>query len=235
MLTGAGISTASGIPDFRGPGGVWTRRRPVYYDAFMSSEAERVEYWDFKLETWTIYKAARPNAVHHAIVALERADKIVAVITQNVDGLHRAAGTSPGRLVEVHGTDLLVECQRCHATTDPGPHFAAFAATRQPPVCACGGLLKPATISFGQQLSPDSLERANRAAGDADLVVALGSTLSVYPAAAIPLIAAERGVPYVIVNRGPTDHDGHPAVTLRLEGDVTGIVPEAVERALGPR
>ena len=235
VLTGAGISTASGIPDFRGPGGVWTRRRPVYYDAFMSSEAARVEYWDFKLETWTIYKAARPKAVHHAIVALERADKIVAVITQNVDGLHRAAGTSPGRLVEVHGTDLLVECQRCHATTDPGPLFAAFAATRQPPVCACGGLLKPATISFGQQLSPDSLERANRAAGDADLVVALGSTLSVYPAAAIPLIAAERGVPYVIVNRGPTDHDGHPAVTLRLEGDVTGIVPEAVERALGPR
>lgn len=232
VVTGAGISTASGIPDFRGPGGVWTRRRPVYYDAFMSSEAARVEYWDFKLETRALYQRAQPNAVHHAIVALERADKIVAVVTQNVDGLHRRAGTSPQRLVELHGTDLLVECQRCHETTDPAPHFAAFAATRRPPVCACGGLLKPATISFGQPLSPASLERATAAAEAADLVVALGSTLSVYPAASISLVAAGRGIPYVVVNRGPTDHDGHSAVTLRLDGDVTEIVPAAVEAAL---
>ena len=232
LVTGAGISTASGIPDFRGPGGVWTRRRPVFYDAFMSSDAARVEYWDFKLESWSIYQRARPNAVHDAIVALERADRIVAVVTQNVDGLHRMAGTNPERLVELHGTDLLVECQRCHETTDPAPHFAAFAATRRPPICACGGLLKPATISFGQPLSPASLERATAAAEAADLVVALGSTLSVYPAAAIPLVAAARGVPYVIVNRGPTDHDGHAGVTLRLEGDVIEIVPAAVEAAL---
>jgi len=164
VLTGAGISTASGIPDFRGPGGVWTRRRPVYYEAFMSSDAARVEYWDFKLESWDIYRRAEPNAVHHAIVALERAGKVAAVVTQNVDGLHRRAGNSPGRLVEMHGTDLLVECQRCHETTDPAPHFAAFRQTRRPPVCACGGLLKPATISFGQSLSPASLERASAAA-----------------------------------------------------------------------
>jgi NAD-dependent deacetylase len=233
IVTGAGISTASGIPDFRGPGGVWTRRRPVCYDAFMTSEAARVEYWDFKLESRAVYQNAQPNAVHHAIAALERADRIAAVVTQNVDGLHRRAGTSPERLVEVHGTDLLVECQRCHEMTDPAPHFEAFARTRTPPVCACGGLLKPATISFGQQLSPATLERANAAARACDLVVALGSTLSVYPAAAIPLMAAERGVPYVIVNRGPTDHDGHAAVTLRLDGDVTAIVPPAVAEALG--
>lgn len=232
VLTGAGISTGSGIPDFRGPEGVWTRRRPVYYDAFMSSDAARVEYWDFKLESWAIYQRAQPNAVHHAIVALDRAGKIAAVVTQNVDGLHRRAGTPPERLIEMHGTDLLVECQRCHEQSDPAPHFAAFSATRRPPVCGCGGLLKPATISFGQSLSPASLERASAAARDADLVVALGSTLSVYPAAAIPLIAADCGVPYVIVNRGPTDHDGHPSVTLRLDGDVTEIVPAAVEAAL---
>ena len=261
MLTGAGISTASGIPDFRGPGGVWTRRRPVYYDDFMSSEAARVEYWNFKLESRAVYQRAQPNGVHHAIVALERAHKIAAVVTQNVDGLHRRAGTSAERLVEVHGTDLLIECQRCHETSDPEPHFEAFARTRRPPVCdraltarapaqgagliegppasdraaheKCGGLLKPATISFGQPLRPATLERAAAAAQACDLVVALGSTLSVYPAASIPLMAAERGVPYVIVNRGPTDHDGHPAVTLRLDGDVTEIVPAAVERALG--
>ena len=232
VLTGAGVSTASGIPDFRGPGGVWSRRRPVYYDDFMASESARVEYWDFKLETWEIYQRAQPNAVHHAVVALERAGKLVAVLTQNVDGLHRRAGTSAGLLVELHGTDLLVECQRCHDTSDPAPHFDTFTATRRPPMCACGGVLKAATISFGQSLRTADLERAAAAARQADLVIALGSTLSVYPAASLPLLAVERGTPYVIVNRGPTDHDDHPSVTLRLDGDVTAIVPPAVDAAL---
>src|SRR5947209_1936727 len=183
IFTGAGVSRASGIPDFRGPGGVWTRRRPVYYDDFLASEAARIEYWDYKLESWDIHRRAEPNAVHHAIVALERAGKVLSVLTQNVDGLHRRAGTSPGLLVELHGTDLLVECQRCHATSEPAPHFEAFKATRQPPVCACGGVLKAATISFGQSLRAGDLERAAAAARQADLVLALGSTLSVHPAA----------------------------------------------------
>jgi NAD-dependent deacetylase len=232
VVCGAGVSTASGIPDFRGPGGVWTRRRPVQYDEFLASEAARVEYWDYKLETWEIYQHARPNAVHHAIVALERAGKIVAVVTQNVDGLHRRAGTSPDVLVEVHGTDLLVECQTCHAASDPAPHFAHFRTTRRPPRCACGGPLKSATISFGQSLRASDLERAAAAAVKADLVLALGSTLSVYPAASIPLLAAERGAPYIIINRGATGHDDHACVTLRLDADVTAIVPPAVEAAL---
>jgi NAD-dependent deacetylase len=232
VVSGAGVSTASGIPDFRGPGGVWTRRRPVYYDDFLASEAARVEYWDFKLETWEIYRRARPNALHDAVVALERAGKILAVVTQNVDGLHRRAGTSPHLLVELHGTDLLVECQGCHETSDPAPHFERFKETRRAPTCTCGSPLKSATISFGQSLRESDLERANTAALSADLVLALGSTLSVYPAASVPLLAAERGIPYIIVNRGPTEHDGHPSVTVRLEGDVTAIVPAAVEAAL---
>src|ERR671939_1157415 len=123
VFTGAGVSTRSGIPDFRGPNGIWKRRRPVYFDEFLSSADARIEYWDFKLEGWEILSRARPNAVHHAIVALERAGKVAAVVTQNVDGLHRRAGTSPALLVEVHGTDLLVECQRCHETSDPAAHF----------------------------------------------------------------------------------------------------------------
>jgi NAD-dependent deacetylase len=233
IVSGAGVSTASGIPDFRGPGGVWTRRRPVYYDEFLASEAARIEYWDYKLETWEVYQRARPNDLHEAVVALERAGKILAVVTQNVDGLHRRAGTSPQLLIELHGTDLVVECQACHETSDPGSHFVRFKETRRPPACACGGPLKSATISFGQSLRGEDLERASAAALDADLVLALGSTLSVYPAASVPLLAADRGTPYVIVNRGPTAHDGHPAVTLRLEGDVTEIVPAAVEAALG--
>jgi NAD-dependent deacetylase len=232
IVTGAGLSTASGIPDFRGPNGVWTRRTPVYYDDFMSSEPARIEYWDFKLESWTLYRSAKPNDAHRAIVDLEQAGKVRAVVTQNVDGLHRAAGTSPDLLVELHGTDRLVECQTCGKTGDPEPHFASFAATRQPPRCGCGGLLKPATISFGQSLRPGDLERAQAAAGDADLVLALGSTLSVYPAAAVPLLAAGRGAPYVIINRGQTDHDDHPLVTLRLDADVTSALPTAVRAAL---
>jgi len=233
IFSGAGVSTASGIPDFRGPGGVWTRRRPVYYDEFLASEAARIEYWDYKLETWEIHQRAQPNAVHDAVVALERAGKIAAVVTQNVDGLHRRAGTSPDRLVELHGTDLIVECQTCHTASDPAPLFARFTATRRAPRCECGGVLKSATISFGQSLRPEDLERAATAAMNADLVVALGSTLSVHPAASIPLLAAERGIPYVIVNRGPTDHDGRACVTLRLEGDVTAIFPPAVGEAIG--
>src|SRR5262249_57863904 len=134
-----------------------------------------------------IYQRAEPNPVHHAVVSLERAGRVAAVVTQNVDGLHRRAGTSPKLLIELHGTDLLVECQTCHATSEPLPHFDRFRATRIAPRCACGGLLKPATISFGQQLRAGDLDRAADAARTADLVVALGSTLSVYPAASIPL------------------------------------------------
>jgi NAD-dependent deacetylase len=232
IFTGAGISTGSGIPDFRGPQGVWTRRQPVYFQDFMRSEAARIEHWDYKLEGWDGFRAARPNAVHDAIVRLERAGKVLAVVTQNIDGLHAIAGTSADRLVELHGTNLLVECQSCKWRDDPKRHFEFFRANRKPPLCDCGGFLKPATISFGQSLDPQVLERAQEAAARADLVVALGSTLSVYPAASFPLLAAQRGVPYVIINRGATDHDNDPSVTLRIEADVAEILPAAVEAAL---
>src|SRR3954463_4474278 len=126
IFTGAGISTGSGIPDFRGPQGVWTRRQPVYFQDFMTSEAARIEHWDFKLEGWDGYRDAEPNAVHRAIVALEDAGRIIAVVTQNIDGLHGRAGTSAERLVELHGTNLLVECQNCRRRNDPAPHFEFF-------------------------------------------------------------------------------------------------------------
>jgi NAD-dependent deacetylase len=232
VFTGAGISTGSGIPDFRGPEGVWKRRQPVYYHDFMRSEAARVEHWDFKLEGWEAFRDARPNATHEAIARLERAGRVQAVVTQNIDGLHARAGTSAERLIELHGTNSLVECQTCGRRSDPGPHFECFGKTRRPPVCECGGFLKPATISFGQNLRNEDLERAEAAAKAADLVVALGSTLSVHPAADIPLLAANRGAPYVIINRGPTEHDDLAEVTLRLEGDVGQIFPPAVEAVL---
>jgi NAD-dependent deacetylase len=232
IFTGAGISTGSGIPDFRGPEGVWKKRQPVYYHDFMRSEAARVEHWDYKLEGWQGFRDARPNATHEAIVKLERAGKVLAVVTQNIDGLHELAGTSVDRLVELHGTNSHIECQTCGKRSDPKPHFEYFRQTRKPPVCDCGGFLKPATISFGQNLRNGDLERASNFAAKADLVVALGSTLSVYPAADIPLIAAGNHVPYVVINRGHTHHDGRQEVSLRIEGDVSKIFPPAVDSAL---
>jgi NAD-dependent protein deacetylase/lipoamidase len=232
LFTGAGVSTASGIPDFRGPQGVWTRRKPVYYQEFMTSEAARIEHWDYKLEGLPAMAAAQPNDVHLAIVTLEKADRVLMVVTQNIDGLHSLAGTSPDRLVELHGTNAMVECQSCQARSNPQPHYDYFRQYRKCPVCECGGYLKIATISFGQSLSPEILGRASDAATKADLVVALGSTLSVYPAASIPMLAAERGTPYIIINKGPTDHDGLPLVTMRVEGDVEKVFPEAVAATL---
>src|SRR3954469_901359 len=232
IFTGAGISTGSGIPDFRGPNGVWKRRQPVYFQDFMTSEAARIEHWDYKLEGHDAFREAQPNAVHHAIVRLEKAGKLRAVVTQNIDGLHSLAGTSAGKLIELHGTNALIECQTCQRRGDPEPHFDSFRRTRNPPLCECGGFLKPATISFGQNLDPRELARAQEASLEADLVVALGSTLSVYPAASFPLFAAQRGAPYIIINQGPTEHDGAACVTLRLEGEVGESFRAAVDAAL---
>ncbi|MDJ0925458.1 MAG: Sir2 family NAD-dependent protein deacetylase [Acidimicrobiia bacterium] len=232
IFTGAGISTASGIPDYRGPQGVWKTRRPVYYDEFMRSAEHRAAYWQQKMEDAETWGAAQPNEVHYSIVRLEQADKIEMVVTQNVDGLHAVAGTSGTKLVEIHGTNLLIECQTCLERTDPQPHFVLFRETGEAPLCHCGGFLKTATISFGQNLRTDELARAFEAADTCDLVLALGSTLTVNPAAAIPLYATERGTPYVIVNQGATDHDRLRAVTLRIEADVSAVFPPAVAAAL---
>jgi NAD-dependent deacetylase len=233
VFTGAGMSTASGIPDYRGPQGVWKTRRPVYYQDFMTSNGARTLYWRQKWEDHHEFGAARPNAAHEALVALENAGKIEMVVTQNVDGLHAVAGTSDAKLIEIHGTARLVECQRCGTRSDPEPHFVTFRETGECPLCDCGGYLKSATISFGQNLRSVDLGRAFAAAENADLAVALGSSLVVYPAADIPLRAASAGAGYAIVNQGETDHDGNRLVSLRIEGDVTEVAPAAVALALG--
>jgi len=229
VFTGAGISTGSGIPDYRGPSGVWQTRQPVYYHDFMTSEAARVEYWEDKLEGWVGFRDAKPNATHEAIARLEDLGRLCCVVTQNIDGLHEKAGTSREKLVELHGTNSAAECQTCGQRFDPEPLFAQFAIDSKPPLCGCGGFLKPATISFGQSLRAEDIARATAAARACDLVIALGSTLSVSPACDIPLLAVESGASYVIINRGETAHDHHPCVTLRLEGDVGEILPPAVE------
>jgi NAD-dependent deacetylase len=232
LVTGAGVSTDSGIPDFRGPKGVWKTEQPVMYQDFVRDPEARVEYWNQKSRAAAAFNAAHPGAVHHACVDLEVAGKLHTLVTQNVDGLHAAAGTSKGKLVEVHGSAMEVSCLDCGERSPTQPHLDSFAVSREAPLCDCGGLLKPATISFGQQLDPMTMYRAHSAAEEADLVIALGSTLSVYPAAEIPLVAARRGVPYAIVNRGETDHDASIHLTLRIEGNVSTVFPQAVTTAL---
>ena len=234
VMTGAGVSTASGIPDFRGPNGIWNTMRPVTFDRFLRDQRGRVEYWEQKLLAAPVFEAAKPNAVHRACVELEEAGKLDMLVTQNVDGLHAAAGTTPEHLVELHGTAMQAVCLSCGVRSLVEPHIERFSETREPPVCAdCGGLLKPATISFGQQLEPQSMLRASMAAETCDLVIALGSTLSVYPAADIPFAPVQRGVAYVIINMGETDHDDWDGLTLRINGDVTDVFPAAVSAALG--
>lgn len=223
VFTGAGLSTGSGIPDFRGPQGIWKSRQPVYYDEFMSNEGKRAEHWDYKLEGYESFLQARPNTAHAALVELEEMGKLDMLVTQNIDGLHHRAGNSAGKILEMHGTNRLVECQSCGELSDPAPAFETFRRTRRCPRCACGGLLKTATISFGQAMPAEPMRRAFEAADRCDLAVSLGSTLSVEPAASVPRRAAERGVPYLIVNSGATAHD--QLATLRLEGDLCQLLP----------
>lgn len=227
VFTGAGISTGSGIPDFRGPQGVWKRRQPVYFDDFLASEARRIEHWDYKLEGYDGFRDARPNRAHKALAELERLGRLELLVTQNIDGLHHAAGNSEAKVIELHGTNRMVECVECGQRSHPAPAFEEFRRTRRCPRCPCGGPLKTATVSFGQALPAGLLASAMTAADRCDLVLSLGSTLQVEPAASVPRRAASRGVPYIVIIAGETAHD-HLA-TLRLEGDLCQLLPAAIK------
>lgn len=232
VFTGAGISTPSGIPDYRGPQGIWKSATPIYYQTFMTDHEARVESWERGLQGSTVLGAASPNAIHFAVADLERAGKVELVVTQNIDGLHKDAGSSSEKLVEIHGTTREIECQACGERSHPAAHLESFAETGEPPLCHCGGFLKSATISFGQQLRAPDVARAFDGAERSDLAISLGSTLSVTPAADVPVRAALTGAQYAIVNSGVTEHDHLPLVTLRVEGDVLEAFPPAVEAAL---
>lgn len=235
VFTGAGISTNSGIPDYRGPKGVWKSRKPVFFQDFMAEEAKRHEYWLMKSEDWQGMRQAAPTPSHRAIVDLHDAGKLAGAITQNIDGLHLAAGLPTEALVEVHGSNAVVECMVCGAFTAADPLYNQYLVDQQIPHCAedgCDGVLKPGVISFGQSLRRTDLERASEMALGCDLVIALGSTLSVNPAASFPILAARNGIPYIVMNLGPTEHDGTPWVTLRIDGELDAVFPAAVADAL---
>lgn len=225
-LTGAGISTESGIPDFRGPQGVWTKNPGAEKMAdikyYMSDPEVRKRAWQHRLQTTE--RVVEPNRGHHALVALEHRGKLDTLITQNVDGLHQAAGSSPDRIVEVHGTMREVMCMECD---ERAPMERALARVRKgeadPPCRSCGGILKSATISFGQGLVADDLMRAEQAAQNCGLILAVGSTLSVYPVAAVVPIAKQAGARVVIVNADPTEMDRLADAVLR--GQIGDILP----------
>ena len=207
FFTGAGISTESGVPDFRSPGGIWTKYQPVYYDEFVSSEAARERYWAMKRETHELYKDVRPNVGHYAIAAFEKRDQLLGLITQNVDGLHGLAGVSPEKMVELHGSDRKVSCLDCGKEFEPEPIYSRLKEGVTPGPCACGGLLKPATISFGQAMPQDTMRRAAEWSESAEIFIVVGSSLAVQPAASFPVVAKRSGALLAVVNREPTPLD----------------------------
>jgi len=228
-LTGAGISTDSGIPDFRGPKGLWTKdpkaEKMATLQVYMSDPEVRKRSWQWRLETER--NKREPNAGHAAMVALERAGYLDTLVTQNVDGLHQAAGSDPSRVVEIHGTIQEVECLDCNERAPMRRALARVEAGEEDPPCrSCGGILKSATISFGQGLVSRDLERAQHAAENCDVILAIGTTLAVYPIAAMVPIAKEGGARVVILNGEVTEMDELADAVLR--GSISEILPRLV-------
>jgi len=229
VLAGAGISTESGIPDFRGPQGVWTRNplaeklSNIHY--YMADHEVRKAAWQSRLEhpAWT----AKPNAGHLALAALEKRGKLHALITQNIDELHQMAGNSPEKVIEVHGTVRKVVCMDCGMTAPMQNALDRVRAGEDDPACRdCGGILKSATISFGQALVPEVIERALRCAGEADLFLAIGTTLQVYPVAGAVEIASSAGARIVILNAQETPFDGIADAVIREP--IGAVLPQLV-------
>jgi NAD-dependent deacetylase len=217
-LTGAGISTDSGIPDYRGPNGVWTRdpeaARLVTLETYLDDPAVRAKSWLARRDhpAWI----AAPNAAHHALVDLERAGRLSAIVTQNIDGLHQRAGNDPDRVIEVHGSLSGVECWHCGARSTMAAALDRISAGEEDPPCQiCGGILKSATIFFGQSLDDATLRPAADAATGADAFIAIGTSLQVYPVAGLVDLAAQAGAQIVIVNREPTPYDRIADAVLR--------------------
>jgi NAD-dependent deacetylase len=208
VFTGAGISTESGIPDFRSPGGIWTRMAPIDFSDFLASEEARRETWRRRFAMEGTFRQARPNRGHRAVAELVRGGKVAAVITQNIDGLHQASGIADDRVIELHGNTTYAHCLDCKTRYELEPLRAAFERDERAPACdECGGFVKTATISFGQAMPQEEMRRAEIETLAADLFIVAGSSLVVYPAAGFPEIAKHNGATLVIINRERTGLD----------------------------
>lgn len=230
VFSGAGLSTESGIPDFRSPGGLWSKYDPseFYFDRFLSEERARATYWKMSTESYHIMKDARPNRAHLAVKTLETMGKLLAVVTQNIDRLHHKAGNSPDRIIEIHGTLFSVSCLSCGKTYDRDDIDDRITSGVAVPTCDdCGGILKPDTISFGQAMPEDKMAKSFTLARESDLCMALGSSLVVYPAASIPSVALESGAKLMIINRDETPLD--PEADVVVHGSLSEVLGDMVQ------
>jgi NAD-dependent deacetylase len=217
-FTGAGISTESGIPDFRSPGGIWTKYKPIEFGAFLASAEARRESWRRKFATHETMQKATPNAGHRALARLVELGKMPEIITQNIDGLHQASGVPDDKVIELHGNTTHAACLDCSRRYELEWVREIFAVDERLPLCTnCGGTIKTATISFGQSMPEVAMERAQAATLAADLFIVLGSSLVVYPAAGFPMLAKRNGSRLVIVNREPTDQDDMADLVINAE------------------
>ena len=218
VFTGAGISTESGIPDFRSPDGIWSKTTPIYYQEFVSDETARLEAWRRKFIIDQDIDGAEPNRGHRAVAKLVRTGKVTSVITQNVDGLHQASGIDDDRIIELHGNGTYAKCLTCGTRYELAPIKEAFQRDETIPTCEmCGGLVKGATISFGQPMPDEPMRLARDETLACDLFLVIGSSLVVYPAAGFPALAKENGARLVILNRDPTELDRLADLVLNRE------------------
>ena len=218
VFTGAGISTESGVPDFRSPGGVWSKMKPIYFQEFVGSEEKRREAWTRAFTGKAGWVGAKPNAGHFAVARLVEQGKVTAVVTQNVDNLHQDSGVPADRIVELHGNASYAKCLECGERHELAELKDSFLKVGEIPYCRrCGGLVKTATISFGQPMPAGPMARAEEATLACDLFLVLGSSLVVYPAAGFPLLAKRNGARLAIVNREPTELDGYADLALHDE------------------
>jgi NAD-dependent deacetylase len=225
LFTGAGISTESGIPDFRSPGGIWTKQVPIDFTDFMRSEDARRETWRRRFKMEPILRLATPNRGHRAVAELIRSGRAAAVITQNIDGLHQDSGIPDDKVIELHGNTTYAHCLDCGTRHEIEVLRVDFEQDRIVPHCACGGWVKTATVSFGQSMPIDEMRRAERETLMADLFIAIGSSLVVYPAAGFPELAKRNGSALVILNLQQTGLDGVADLVLnRSIGDTLGAV-----------
>ncbi|MBK3663472.1 NAD-dependent protein deacetylase [Bradyrhizobium diazoefficiens] len=223
-FTGAGISTECGIPDFRSPGGIWTRNRPIPFDEFVASQDARDESWRRRFAMEEVFAAARPGRGHRALAALHRAGKVPAVITQNIDNLHQASGFAPDRVIELHGNTTYARCIGCGQSYQLDWVKRSFDQDGSAPNCtACDEPVKTATISFGQAMPEDEMQRATALAQACDLFIAIGSSLVVWPAAGFPMMARNAGARLVIINREQTEQDDIADLVIRHDiGETLG-------------
>ena len=227
VFTGAGISTESGIPDFRSPTGIWARTKPILFQEYIASATARREAWRRKFASEPVMQAAEPNRGHRAVARLVREGKVSAVITQNIDGLHQASGVPEGKVIELHGNSTYAHCLRCGTRYEIDALRGAFERDGDVPGCAeCGGLIKTATVSFGQAMPEEAMRRAEAETLAADLCLVLGSSLVVYPAAGFPELAKRNGARLAIVNNEETGLD--PVADLVVHRGIGDVMGDAV-------